>query len=626
MNFQITLTPTKITPFAGNNTFTPDKFASKRQASASETSDTFVSNKKKKNSFKNLVEEFSKITCKDAEGNVLPKFRKDDLEVIKYHLRYNPQKIPPFKKMAYSSANSYVLRQILILADDKKLKKLSNYYDKNLKNTENEKYFNTILYNFSDPFQDFKRGHELKLNELLKTDLSIYMMIPLVKDEYVSPKGLCDKIKKLSNLIGNLNEYNLEKDEKNNRYILEKYSNGAKQCKFYTFNPNIKLVTDGTTYIDETNTNTVKNVIKNDRLTNTATSYISVNDNIQHLKKEFYGKDNRHTKTEVLDFSNEVPGIYNNYIVKSDGMRKNLVSSQSKVVKMYDEKTHTTKETKVSTVTANIESFDGTKTDYYYSEDIEGNRVLDYKITDKKGRELMNYVQSFEVLDNNIFRSRRNDQTHTMKFYSDKLCVTDENSKKTIEFKFDELINSSNGQNKKCLINLLKKVPGKQFMDIHKYVDKFDISYSHCVGNSYCLERKTTDGTVSKTISIGNNVFAFLHELGHLPAVKKQDEIYYNLSDNVIKNYEYERALFLKNSTDEDKKFVEYFTTGQNLGKSNSDPLKELVAETNALLNCNYALVHTVEPLRTQMLQKYFPKTIAAVAKDFENNFNSPKS
>ena len=44
-----------------------------------------------------------------------------------------------------------------------------------------------------------------------------------------------------------------------------------------------------------------------------------------------------------------------------------------------------------------MKSPDGTRTQYLYENDPQGNRIVDYKITDKNGKVLLNKSQTFEV-------------------------------------------------------------------------------------------------------------------------------------------------------------------------------------------------------------------------------------
>ena len=52
-----------------------------------------------------------------------------------------------------------------------------------------------------------------------------------------------------------------------------------------------------------------------------------------------------------------------------------------------------------------MKSPDGTRTQYLYENDPQGNRIVDYKITDKNGKVLLNKSQTFEVINENKFIS-----------------------------------------------------------------------------------------------------------------------------------------------------------------------------------------------------------------------------
>ena len=77
-------------------------------------------------------------------------------------------------------------------------------------------------------------------------------------------------------------------------------------------------------------------------------------------------------------------------------------------------------------VNKDMESLDGTRTQYKYKDDPKGDRYLHYKITDKEGKVLMDNKKTFTVVSDNEFKSTFNDKSYSMKIVDNKLTVVDD--------------------------------------------------------------------------------------------------------------------------------------------------------------------------------------------------------
>ena len=110
-------------------------------------------------------------------------------------------------------------------------------------------------------------------------------------------------------------------------------------------------------------------------------------------------KDGKTIRKEYTDQS-EVAGVLNIKPVCPDGTEKVLSSGT------------VDKKTGITSVKKDMTSLDGTRTQYLYEDDPQGNRISDYIITDKDGKTLLKNSQSFEVLSDNKFISAKNDKKY----------------------------------------------------------------------------------------------------------------------------------------------------------------------------------------------------------------------
>lgn len=70
-------------------------------------------------------------------------------------------------------------------------------------------------------------------------------------------------------------------------------------------------------------------------------------------------------------------------------------------------------------------SLDGTRTDYLYENDESGNRISDYKITDKNGKVLLKKSSTFEVVAPNKIISSNNDDKYEITLSDKTIDVKD---------------------------------------------------------------------------------------------------------------------------------------------------------------------------------------------------------
>ena len=332
------------------------------------------------------------------------------------------------------------------------------------------------------------------------------------------------------------------------------------------------------------------------------------------------------TKKESFDYKKSEFILEEQTVVKNDKNGKMLrkeTMTPSQVKGMYDitytYANGTTKEvakstvdekTGIKTIKKDMKSDDGTRTQFLYEDDPQGNRIIDYKVTDKDGKVLMKNSQSFEVLDDNHFISSKDHRKYEIKTEGKTLSVKDLYTQKEASIDF----------NKKCLwrrntvVNALKKVPGDELFETV-------YSISHFQGIKDSMNSCFTP--MSKGVKVGDDMFVFLHELGHAKDHQTQKGFFGLLKDNkysdnkdIQETYLKEREAFNKYHSDEEREHVSYFTRAKGHYNGALGGLMEIVAETNALTKTyTDEKIQSLSP-RTHYLQQYFPKTISAICNE----------
>lgn len=275
------------------------------------------------------------------------------------------------------------------------------------------------------------------------------------------------------------------------------------------------------------------------------------------------------------------------------------------------------KKTGITTVKKDLKSADGTRTEYLYEDDPQGNRLVDCKITDKNGKVLMKNSQTFEVISENKFRSSNNNDTYDIIVNEKDLVVKD--VRRELEAKID-FKKQFKGE-KEELLNLLKKVPGNELFDTVDSISKLNgLPKDEVLKSGYM--------PYNKNVMIGDDLFVFLHELGHAKdsAIREkglltEDKKLFTDNKTIKKLWQEERARFNENATDIERDIISYFIKAKGHYQGEFGGLGELIAETNALTSSIPTETSERIGARTQLAQQHFPKTIAAI-KDAMNYKN----
>mgnify|MGYP005924323065 FL=1 len=315
------------------------------------------------------------------------------------------------------------------------------------------------------------------------------------------------------------------------------------------------------------------------------------------LVKDKNGKLQRTEYTEPSD----VKGIFNIKHVMPNGKVKEVSSAK------------VDKKTGITTIKKDMTSPLGVRTQYLYEDDPQGNRIVDYKITDKNGKVLLNNSESFEIVNDKKFISAKNGHKYeiTMPEKGYGINVKDlENPERTTKF---ELFDDISGM-QEPILNVLKQMPGEELFKLKQSTNKL-------VGIPDVLSSYSQTTEAERKIVTGNDLFVILHELGHACDVKdvdmkKQKETIENALFNDKKFnqiYEKEKKAFNKAYPDAQRNHIAYFINHETHYNGEIGGKKETIAESNALLTT--AKTHEVLGIRSQYLQQNFPETIAYLDK-----------
>ena len=330
----------------------------------------------------------------------------------------------------------------------------------------------------------------------------------------------------------------------------------------------------------------VKQIFRNKKLGKYEPSYEQL---ISQTYKQ-YDKDWNLQFTEQIDES-EIENVFNVKRIYPDGRVEDLVKAQ----KLSDGNI---------LVEKNLTSANGTKTFYRYEDDVNGNRIMDYKIVDKDGNVLMNQSSSFEVINENHFVSSRNNKKFDVKFEGNLLHVKDLQTGKLAEINLVNFTNSTQND----IVPLLKKIPGDELFEMKEFNLK-SLSLDNSMTNAAFSPKKELIGISDKYLDEG----VLLHEWGHGKDELAFKEIKEKIAnDDVIKaTYEKERINVRKIFPEAILDHFSYF--GADYHYLGSEKIKEPIAEANLILDVLPR--HFVNSIRTHYLMQDFPEFIAKASK-----------
>ncbi len=251
----------------------------------------------------------------------------------------------------------------------------------------------------------------------------------------------------------------------------------------------------------------------------------------------------------------------------------------------------------------NMTSIDGTKTYYRYEDDPKGNRILDYVITDKNGKKLLNQSVTFEVIDDNHFVSSRNNKKFDIKIQDNDLVVKDLKTKqtKTIELK------SFTRDTQELVLPVLKMLPGDELFKM-KEIDLKALYATEKIDNAAFSPREESIMMKPKYLDVA----ILLHEFGHAKdrLMFKEISEQINKDEMLKKIFNEEKSAYRQHFGDSELSKIDYFTADYHYLGANS--IHEGIAETNTILNT--CPKNEIQSIRSHYWQQYFPRTIAYLA------------
>ena len=309
-------------------------------------------------------------------------------------------------------------------------------------------------------------------------------------------------------------------------------------------------------------------------------------------------KNGEMIKEEVMTPS-KVKGMYDIEVNYANGKKEQISKAT------FDPKTG------ITSIKKDMKSPDGTRTQFLYEDDKNGNRIVDYKITDKNGKILMGNSQTFEVLGDNHFLSSKNGYKYDIQINEKNLTVKNLHTEKESTLDFKKRCKGDKGE----LLKLLKTIPGDELFETVDSMKKLN-------GKEKSKILESQFNLITKNINIGNDLMVFLHELGHAKdystSKKKsiltgENDRMYSGNKDIQKIFLEERKNFNATHSDAEREHVSYFTQAKGHYGGEWGGLAETVAETNALTNTYTGEDVKVLGPRMQYLQQNFPKTIAAI-------------
>ena len=556
----------------------------------------------------------------DIRGHKYKKYSDYDLQEIRTILEEDSSKWDAINKLSHVP---YLLndtvKEVVSQKKDVMDAVIPFVIEPSPKDGKHAKYYQYQITEMIDAAKEIGVKKVIEAQNLIKTPLDGNTITDIIKDEHLNGKikKIAVKVSDMEKAVGadnideiefknntyNQKEYTIQvktKDKKVLSELLDQKMNRRAIEKMTMYENEI----DGKYQIKETSdfkSNTVsKVVLKFDEFD---TPYV-----INEIKV-FKNKDGKIIKKQSTSPS-EVNGVLNIKQIDANG-KETIISSGKK-----DSKTG------VVTVRKEMESADGTKTSYLYEDDPEGNRISDYKITDKNGKVLLNNSKTFEIIDENHFITSKNKEKYEITIDDHNVNVVDMNNPdKKATISIDRKIRG----NKREILKSLKQMPGEELFKVAQSTKMLFGLEEEELEMSYFQPE-------NKSIHSGSNLFIILHELGHAVDMKKMmtreeemnSEDENDTQENRIKQmisrnkevqqvYDKERKAFNAAFPDTQRDYIEYFIDKKHHYGGELGGLVETIAESNALLNTP----KTFEKgeFRTHYLQQYFPRTIALLDK-----------
>lgn len=529
------------------------------------------------------------------------KFERNQLIKIENSLKEEPKKWESVSKLAN---NPNIKGDFVYLMASKPLEHLNMLTQVAETKDEkgNYKYSGKEMMQFTDKLMPDELEKALPLT---KTKLPVKNIVLLTQTPNIPDLNkVADKVLEMEQVAGkDLTEVNFTR----NRYVKDSYVVSAKlqgdNEKKAVLDKDLKqeAIEDTTSF---TNADGKKYFIKKATdFRNNTVSKVTLREDKEVGRPVFenevrIAKDkNNNVKFYEYTSHSQVNGVYDIVRKTPDGKQKVLSSGT------IDKKTG------IVSIKKDMTSPEGVRTQYLYENDPQGNRIVDYKITDKNGKVLLNKSQTFEVINENKFISSKGNDKYEINVTENEISaqsLQDKNKKAKFTAK-DNFIGD-----KKQLISTLKQFPGEELIKLGETVDFLE-SINDPLDSYY-------NGSC-RSISTGADEFLFLHELGHARDYRDVDDDLKNFEESMKKSltmdkdvnkaFEEEKQAFFKAYPDTQREHMDYFMNTLNHYGGETGGLSETIAESNAILSEG----KSYEPLaiRSQYLQQNFPRTLAVL-------------
>lgn len=565
----------------------------------------------------------SKVTPEDVSKslsvlkvNNKPKMSPKDIDSISKIVQRQPQKWEHIKTLANNPAIES--GQVATLAS-LGLSELSMFTEiASITNEKNEPRFTyKDLYAFrAKPKDEFDEDEDEfendkilenklpKIKELSVTKLYPKSMAEVLEDEKINIPALVNKVKDIESEVGDelqggiyfrknafdSNNYEITADLKDygsKNYLLDKDLNVVAKEKvelYFTKNKKYQIVKTND-YRNNTVSKVRMEVGKNGKAITT------------HEVRVLKDKNGKKIRTEYMEPS-EVKGVFNVKREYSDGKVEKLSEG------IID------KQTGEVIVKKKMPSLNGTQTDFLLKEDKNGNRTVNYKITDKDNKVLYEDLRTFEVLGENKFKSTTKNTAHEIVVNPNNMVIKNLKTQKESKIAFISMFQDD----KEILKNLLKRVSGEELEEMKNNVSS--IKYARLTGSQSDPRRRE--------ITTVDDLYTFLHEIGHSKDYKNlsasdYEEIGIYSNDEEIQNvYKKEKEAFNEAFPNAQREHINYFINQKDHYRGEWGGLSEVIGEANALLQSHNTDLMLAS--RSQYLQQYFPETIACVANKMQKN------
>ncbi|MBR1681273.1 hypothetical protein IJ707_05745, partial [bacterium] len=259
--------------------------------------------------------------------------------------------------------------------------------------------------NTTDIFKNSTPEERLKIRELATSVLEGDNIIKVAKEKDLNIKKVAKKAEEMSKMFP-------EDELLTVTFARDVYSKGDYTCKAENINRetfteildknlNRYALESAKEYDSDKKSYKIKKVTDFRNNTTAKTRYEKMDGMYQatHEIRIVKDKNGKLQRTEYTEPS-QIKGVMDIKYIYPDGKVKQVSSGT------VDPKTG------ITSIKKDMVSTSGTRTEYLFEDDPQGNRISDYKITDKNGKVLLKNSESFEVISPNKFISAKNDEKY----------------------------------------------------------------------------------------------------------------------------------------------------------------------------------------------------------------------